>query len=206
MQPPTSVENSSTHPESPGRIFVGGGVMGELMRGLNWSATPLGPVESWPQSLKTSISTCLDSRFAIVVWWGPEMVTLYNDSYRRILGVKHPAALGMRARDIWPEIWHIVGPMLSGVMERSEATRGDNLLLELERNGYQEECYFTFSYSPIRDESGGVGGIFTPVQETTDQVIGERRLRSLRDLAQAARAANAESSEEVCRLECQTLE
>ena len=203
MQP---AESGPIHPKSAGRIFVGGGAMGELMRGLNWSATPLGPVETWPQSLKTTISTCLDSRFAIVVWWGPEMVTLYNDSYRSILGVKHPAALGMRARDIWPEIWHIVGPMLSGVMERSEATRGDNLLLELERNGYQEECYFTFSYSPIRDESGGVGGIFTPVQETTDQVIGERRLRTLRDLAEAARAANAQSSAEVCRLACLTLE
>jgi len=203
MQP---VENGSIHPESAGRVFVGGGAMGELMRGLNWSATPLGPDETWPQSLKTTISTCLDSRFAIVVWWGPEMVTLYNDAYRRILGVKHPAALGMRARDIWPEIWHIVGPMLGGVMERSEATWGENLLLELERNGYPEECYFTFSYSPIRDESGGVGGIFTPVQETTDQVIGERRLRTLRDLAEAARAANAQSSAQVCRLACLTLE
>ena len=179
--------------------------MGGLMRRLNWSATPLGPVETWPQSLKTTISTCLDSRFAIVVWWGPEMVTLYNDSYSRILGVKHPAALGIRARDLWPEIWHIVGPMLHGVMERSEATWSDNLLLELERNGYPEECYFTFSYSPIRDESGGVGGVFTPVQETTDQVIGERRLRTLRDLAEAARAANAQSSAEVCRLACLTL-
>ena len=79
------------------------------------------------------------------------------------------------------------------------------LLLELERNGYPEECYFTFSYSPIRDESGGVGGVFTPVQETTSQVIGERRLRTLRDLAEGARAANAQSSEEVCRLASQTL-
>jgi hypothetical protein len=203
MQP---AESDLTHPESPDRIFVGGGTMGELMRGLDWSATPLGPVENWPQSLKTTISTCLDSRFAIIVWWGPEMVILYNDSYSRILGVKHPAALGRPGREIWSEVWHIVGPMLRGVMERSEATWSDNLLLELERSGYREECYFTFSYSPIRDESGGVGGIFTPVQETTDQVIGERRLRTLRDLAEAARAANAESSAEVCRLACFTLE
>ncbi len=200
------IESGPIDLESAGRIFAGGGAMGDLMRCLDWSVTPLGPVETWPQSLKTTVSTCLYSRFAIVVWWGPEMVTLYNDAYSRILGVKHPAALGMPARDLWPEIWHIVGPMLRGVMERSEATWSDNLLLELERNGYPEECYFTFSYSPIRDESGGVGGIFTPVQETTDQVIGERRLRTLRDLAEAARAANAQSSAEVCRLACLTLE
>ncbi len=179
--------------------------MGELMRALDWSRTALGPVETWPQSLRTTVSTCLDSRFAIVIWWGPEMVTLYNDRYIGILGEKHPEALGMRAKEIWPYIWHIVGPMLQGVMERAEATWSDNLLLELERNGYPEECYFTFSYSPIRDESGGVGGIFTPVQETTSQFIGERRLRTLRDLAEDARVARAQTSEEICRLAGRTL-
>ena len=189
---------------TPG-IFVGGSAMAERMRLFDWSRTPLGPVETWPQSLKTTVSTCLDSRFAIVVWWGPELVTFYNDGYSKIIGDKHPHALGLRARDLWPEIWHIIGPMLEGVMQRGEATWSENLLLELERNGYPEECYFTFSYSPIRDESGGVGGVFTPVQETTSQVIGERRLRTLRDLAETARAAKAKSSEEVCRLAGQTL-
>ncbi|MGA2881833.1 MAG: ATP-binding protein [Bryobacteraceae bacterium] len=188
-----------------GGIFVGGSVMAEQMRLLDWSRTPLGPAETWPQSLKTTVSTCLDSKFAIVVWWGPELVTFYNDGYMRIIGNKHPHALGLRAIELWPEIWHIIGPMLEGVMQRSEATWSENLLLELERSGYPEECYFTFSYSPIRDESGGVGGVFTPVQETTSQVIGERRLRTLRDLAEGARAANAQSSEEVCRLASQTL-
>ena len=95
--------------------------------------------------------------------------------------------------------------MLLGVMERGEATWSDNLLLELERDGYAEECYFTFSYSPIRDESGGVGGVFTPVQETTSQVIGERRLRTLRDLAEGARAAKAPAARSVCSLAGQTL-
>ncbi len=186
-------------------IFVGGSVMAEHMRLLDWSRTALGPTETWPQSLKTTVSTCLDSRFAIVVWWGQELVTIYNDGYMKIIGDKHPQALGMRASALWPEIWHIIGPMLERVMERGEATWSENLLLELERNGYPEECYFTFSYSPIRDESGGVGGVFTPVQETTRQVIGERRLRTLRDLAEGARAANAQTSEEVCRLASQTL-
>ena len=199
------VKNGPLQPTTTPDIFVGGSVMAEHMRRFDWSRTPLGAVETWPQSLKTSVSTCLDSRFAIVVWWGTELVTFYNDGYRKIVGNKHPQALGLRAKDLWPEIWHIIGPMLEGVMQRGEATWSENFLLELERNGYPEECYFTFSYSPIRDESGGVGGVFTPVQETTSQVIGERRLRTLRDLAEGARVANAQSSEEVCRLAGQTL-
>lgn len=87
--------------------------MGELMRSLDWSLTPLGPVERWPQSLRTSISICLNSRFPILIWWGPDLVKLYNDAYREILGAKHPAAMGARGRDVWPEIWHIIGPMLA---------------------------------------------------------------------------------------------
>jgi len=156
------VENSSAHLSVAAGLFAGGGMMGELMRSFDWSQSPLGPVETWPQSLKTTISTCLDSRFAILIWWGPDFVTFYNDGYMKIIGNKHPRALGSKARDLWPEIWHIIGPMLEGVMVRSEATWSDNLLLELERNGYQEECYFTFSYSPIRDESGGVPSAIWP--------------------------------------------
>jgi PAS domain S-box-containing protein len=201
MQP----ENGRIQAASEEGIFAGTSVMGALMRSFDWSRTALGPALSWPQSLKTSVSTCLNSRFAIVIWWGKELVTLYNDGYMAIIGDKHPQALGSPARELWHEIWQIIGPMLEGVMERGEATWSDNLLLELERKGYPEECYFTFSYSPIQDESGGVGGVFTPVQETTSQVIGERRLRTLRDLAEGARAANAQSSEEVCRLASQTL-
>jgi PAS domain S-box-containing protein len=186
-------------------FLSGGGEAGALIRAHNWAATPLGPVEAWPQSLRTSVSLCLKSRFAILIWWGPELVKLYNDAYASILGRKHPAALGARGRDVWPEIWHIIGPMLEGVLERGEATWSDDLLLELERNGYPEECYFTFSYSPIHDESGGVGGIFTPVQETTEQVIGERRLRTLRDLAESARALKAGSIADLCAVARDTL-
>jgi PAS domain S-box-containing protein len=180
-------------------FLSGGNTMGALMRAFDWSTTALGPAEAWPQSLKTSVSTCLNSRFAILIWWGKDLTKLYNDAYVPILGHKHPRALGAPGRQVWPEIWHIIGPMLEGVMERGEATWADNLLLELERDGYQEECYFTFSYSPIRDELGNVAGIFTPVQETTAQVVGERRLRTLRDLAEAARTANAQDTAEVCR-------
>lgn len=122
---------------------------------------------------------------------------IYNDAYVELIGTKHPKALGCPGREVWPEIWDTIGPFLAGVMERGEATWADDLLLMLERNGYAEECYFTFSYSPIRDESGGIGGIFTPVVETTEKVIGERRLRTLRDIA-AARNNRSRNAEEAC--------
>ena len=183
--------------------LAGGGQMGALMRSLDWSETSLGPVSQWPQSLRTSVSTCLNSRFAILIWWGPELVMLYNDAYRDIIAAKHPAALGCPGRECWPEIWDIIGPMLENVLHRGEATWSNDLLLLLERNGYPEECYFTFSYSPIRDESGGVGGVFTPVAETTDHVIGERRLRTLRDLA--ARASRARDARGACTAAAETL-
>ncbi len=157
----------------------------------------LGPVAHWPQSLRTSVSTCLNSRFAILIWWGPDLVMLYNDAYRDIIAAKHPAALGRPGRECWPEIWHIIGPMLEGVLQRGEATWSNDSAALLERNGYPEECYFTFSYSPIRDESGGIGGVFTPVAETTEHVIGERRLRTLRDLA--GRASGAHDVRAACR-------
>nr|WP_236519021.1 ATP-binding protein [Sandaracinus amylolyticus] len=156
------------------------------MRAVDWSRTPLGPVERWPQSLRTSVSTCLSSRFPILLWWGPELVKLYNDAYADIVGDKHPRALGRPGREVWPEIWHIIGPMLASVVERGEATWSEDEMLPMNRHGFVEETYFTFSYSPIRDESGGIGGIFTAVQETTAKVLGERRLRTLRSLANVA--------------------
>ncbi|MBV9750651.1 MAG: PAS domain S-box protein [Acetobacteraceae bacterium] len=164
-------------------FLVGGGEMGGLMRSLDWSRTALGPVASWPQSLRTSVSTCLNCAFPILLWWGPELVMLYNDEYAPILGVKHPAAMGQRGAECWPEIWDVIGPMLRQVLDEGQPTRSRDLLLMLNRDGYDEECYFSFSYSPIRDETGQVGGVFTPVIETTPKVVGERRLRTLRDLA-----------------------
>jgi PAS domain S-box-containing protein len=118
---------------------------------------------------------------------------LYNDAYRDIIASKHPAALGNPGRECWPEIWETIGPMLEGVMQRGEATWSDDLLLLLARHGYPEECYFTFSYSPISDESGGIGGIFTPVMETTERVIAERRSNTLRELASSSVEAKSET-------------
>lgn len=182
---------------------MGGGGMGALMRSLDWPQTPLGPVADWPQSLKTSLSICLASRFPIVMYWGPEYVVLYNDAYSTILGSKHPWALGQRCRDCWAEIWDTIGPMLDKVVRTGEATWSNHLLLQLERYGYPEECYFSFSFSPVRVESGTIGGVFTAVLETTEEVIGQRRLRTLRDLA--ARGVDARSEQDAWRIAAATL-
>src|SRR4051812_4837637 len=169
----------------------GGGDMGALMRAMDWSLTALGAVTGWPQSLRTTVSTCLNSRFPILIWWGPQFVKLYNDAYRELLGAKHPHAMGACGREVWPEIWHIIGPMLEGVVNEGRATWSEDQFLPLERYGFPEECYFTFSYSPIRDETGGVGGVFSAVTETTGRVIGERRLRGLQDVPHQKEADKA---------------
>ncbi len=168
--------------EPPPDCLAGGGATGAMMRALDWSATPLGPASLWPQSLRTTVSTCLNCSFPILIWWGPELVKLYNDAYATIIGVKHPAALGSPGKQVWPEIWDTIGPMLARVMECGEAVPANDLRLVLHRHGYPEECYFSFSYSPIRDEFGGVGGVFCPVIETTTRVFAERRAAFLLDL------------------------
>src|SRR5262245_26243728 len=172
-------------------VFPGTSEMARLMCELDWSRTPLGPVERWPQSLRTSVSTCLDCAFPIVLWWGPDLTILYNDEYTQFLGPKHPTALGQPGLKVWAEIADVIGPMLSQVYERGEATRSRDLLLHIDR-GYPEEAYFSFSYSPIHVESGRVGGIFCPVIETTEKIIAERRLRTLRDLAATCKGAARE--------------
>jgi PAS domain S-box-containing protein len=164
---------------------------------LDWSQTSIGRRDQWPQSLRTAVSICMDSRFPILIWWGPDLIKIYNDAYAPILGDKHPAALGAPGRVVWPEIWPVIGPMLDQVLREGKATWSDDQLLMMNRHGYLEETYFTFSYSPIRDESGGVGGIFTAVTETTLRVIGERRLDTLRQLAASAGAAK--STADACR-------
>ncbi len=185
-------------------FLAGGGEMGERTRAFDWSATPLGPPTSWPQGLQAAVSICLNSRFPIVLWWGPELRLIYNDAWRPVLGrSKHPQALGSPGRQVWPEIWHIIGPMLEGVLAQGKATWSDDQLLPLDRNGYLEEAYFTYSYSPILGDGGKVGGVFAAVNETTQRVVGERRLKTLRGLA--AQAALAKSADEACRAVVATL-
>ncbi|KYC41065.1 hypothetical protein WA1_23395 [Scytonema hofmannii PCC 7110] len=185
-------------------LFAGDGEMCALMRSHDWSQTPLGPVEKWPQSLRTTVSILLNSRYPMFTFWGPHLVKLYNDAYRPVLGLtKHPKALGRPALEVWPDIWDAIGPMVDRVITHGESTWSDNFQLFMHRSGYLEETYFTFSYSPIRDETGGIGGLFCACMETTKQVLSERRLRTLRDLA--AQAGKAKTTEAACEIAVRTL-
>jgi signal transduction histidine kinase len=184
--------------ERPRDWLAGGGEMGVLVRELDWSKTALGPLSSWPQSLRTTVSTCLNSRLPILVCWGAEQVAIYNDAYLPVLGSKHPRALGRRGAEVWPEVWSSLGPTLERVVSEGKAAWSENQPLESDRAGFLEERYFTFSYSPIRRESGGVDGVSCAATETTAYVLGERRSRTLSGIAQ--RTANATSVDEACRL------
>ncbi|MEV0157558.1 SpoIIE family protein phosphatase [Micromonospora sp. NPDC050686] len=176
-------------------VFAGGGEMGARIAAHDWAATPLGPVEKWPQSLRTAVSICLHSRFPVLLWWGPELVMLHNDAYLPVLGASKRDALGRPGPAVWPEIWHVIGPMLTGVLNGEGATWSQDQLLEVDRYGFVEERYFTFSYSPIIDESGAPGGVFTAVTETTDRVVGDRRLRGAgREAGARERAWQAEAA------------
>ncbi len=146
--------------------LLGGGEMGALMRSIDWSRTAVGAVPTWPQSLRTALSILLETGFPMYIAWGPEFIQFYNDGYRPILGsTKHPAAMGLSTRVTFAEIWNIIGPMFHGVMEGTATTLVD-FLLPLDRHGFVEECYFIFSYSPIREEGGDVGGVLVTVTET----------------------------------------
>jgi signal transduction histidine kinase len=162
----------------------GGGALSRLVSEFDWTKTPLGAIEGWPQSLKTVVRTVLTSRFAMWMGWGPDLTFLYNDDYARMtLGGKHPWALGKPSREVWKEIWDDIGPRIQRVLATGEATWDEALLLFLERSGYREETYHTFSYSPLSGDDGKVAGHLCVVTEETDRVIGERRLKTLRSLA-----------------------
>lgn len=179
------------------------GEMAALMRAHDWSTSPAGPVEQWPQSLRTLVSICLASRHPIEIWWGPEYARFYNDAYRPILGAaKHPQFLGRPGRECWSEIWDVIGPMLDSVRLTGKATWSEDFQLILARNGYQEETYFTFSYAPVLIEDGTVGGIFCACAETTSRVLADRRLRTLRALGEFSAAV---TEEEACATSLKTL-
>ncbi len=164
--------------------------MAERIRAFDWSRTPLGAPASWPPSLRTALSIVLGSRYPMFLWWGPDLINLYNDPYAPVLGARHPAALGLPAREIWKEIWSTVGPQSEAVLQRGEATWNEDLLLVMRRHGFVEETFFTFSYSPVHIEDGSVGGMFCVCNETTARVVGERRLAALRQLGALPRTAS----------------
>src|SRR5580658_370664 len=185
-------------------VFAGGGEMGARMRALDWSATVLGPLDQWPQSLRACVGVMLGSGYPMLVCWGPAYTMLYNDPYRPLIGTKHPGALGCPIREVLPETWDFLGPRFDRVMaDGQEASHLTGQMFTVFRNNYLEECYFSFSYSPIRDDSSGVGGVFTTVLDMTEQVIEDRRRQVLRDLA--SRTAEARHGDEVWRVSAETL-
>ncbi len=194
----TDSVNRPNPADDPALLFLaGGGELGDLIRKHDWANNPLGPPAAWPQSLKTAVRIMLTSRQPIWIGWGPELIYLYNDAYKSIIGGRHPGALGMPTKEVWKEIWTDIGPLLDTAMGGVEGIYVEELLLLMERNGYPEETYYTFSYSPIPDDDGTPGGIICANTADTDRVIGERQVAVLRELA--ARTIDARSWEEACR-------
>jgi len=184
-------------------LFPGDGEMARRMRAYPWPEYELGDPHGWPASLRTACRICLTSRFPMIVWWGEQLRFFYNDAYLPLLGTKHPA-LAKPGQAVWSEIWDIIGPMLASVMTSGRATWSEDLLLPMNRHGYWEETYWTYSYSPLHDDQGAVRGVFTAVSDTTERVVGERRLAALQDLG--ALAGSARSAAAACRLVAGALE
>ncbi|MBL1201823.1 MAG: response regulator [Nostoc sp. GBBB01] len=199
------MKNESTSASNADANFLfGGGEMGARMREFDWSQTSLGPTQHWPQSLKTAVRIMLTSRQPMFVWWGDELINLYNDPYKAIIGGKHPQALGQPASHVWREIWEQVGPRAESAMLKNEGTYDEALLLIMERNGYPEETYYTFSYSPVPNDEGETGGIICANTDDTQRIIGERQLNLLRELA--TRTADARTFDQACSLSVSCLE
>jgi signal transduction histidine kinase/DNA-binding response OmpR family regulator len=187
-------------------FLSGGGEMGARMRALDWTRTPVGPPETWPQSLRSPLSMLLPSKAQIILFWGPQYVSFYNDAYIPVFGGKHPKMLGQPGSVAWSEIWDdgvALRRLLDGVVRTGEAFTANDLLFTIERHGFVEDTYFDVSYDPVRDESGAVGGVFCIVTETTGRVVGERRLGLLRSLS--AHNASARTVRDACAFTMETL-
>jgi len=161
------------------QFLTGGGEMGRLTREKDWSKNPLGTPDTWPQSLLTTLSILLNSKFPMFLFWGPELICFYNDAYRPSLGNdgKHPDILGGRGEDFWKEIWKDIKPIIDNVLKNGEASWNEDMLLPIYRNGRMEDVYWTFSYSPVNDESGKPAGVFVTCSETTGKIIAFRELK-----------------------------
>jgi hypothetical protein len=163
-----------------------GSATGALAREVDWAATPLGVPSTWPTALRLTVEMCFSTRFPVLVTWGPELTMIYNDGYREMLGSeKHPGAMGAPLAEVWKEIWDDLVPSVESVMVRGEPTWEVDRHLVTNRSGYDEDVYFTYSYSPIRDASDQIGGLLDIVTETTERVVEQRRMRLLGDLSAA---------------------
>jgi signal transduction histidine kinase len=184
-------------------FLAGGGEMGERIREFDWSASPLGPLHTWPQSLRTCMRIMLTSRQPIWIGWGKDLIKLYNDPYKAIVGGKHPWALGKPASVVWKDIWRLIDPMLQQVMEKDEGTYVESQLLIMERNGYPEETYYTFSYTPIPGDNGETAGMICANTDDTDRIISERQLKTLTQLGK--KLTDSRSNEDVIRTTIDTV-
>ena len=188
----------TTAPDSNTSFLDFPGEMARLMREKDWSETPFGPIAGWSPALRSAVSIILGSRFPMVLYWGETRALIYNDAWAPVPGQKHPWALGRPGYEVWAEIWDIIGPMFDQVMNDGVATWSEDQLLPLNRFGYVEECYFYYSYSPVRGDDGAVEGAFTAVTETTYRVLAERRERLLREISEAT--SNTRTIEDACRV------
>jgi signal transduction histidine kinase len=160
------------------KIF-GSGEMADLIRDFDWSTTPVGPIENWPEVLLIAVNMMLATRHPMFLWWGRELTQFYNDGYRPSIGSdKHPKALGQPGRECWPEIWHIIGPQIEGVMSRGESTWHEDALIPIFRDGKLEDVYWTYSYSPVRDAQGVIRGTLVTCSDTTGRVLADAALRT----------------------------
>ena len=185
LQVATHFNEGSTESHAKSRI-IGNGEMADLIRAFDWKHTSLGPMDAWPDTLVTTVNMLLASRHPMFLWWGPELIQFYNDGYRpSIRADKHPSAVGQRGAECWPEIWSIIGPQIESVMNEGRSTWHTNQLVPINRDGKLEEVYWTYSYSPVRDNEGVVRGTLVVCSETTEQVLSDRRLKTL--LAVSAR-------------------
>jgi signal transduction histidine kinase len=173
---------STLPPGNPLSLVHGSGEMADRTRAFDWSRTPIGPIERWPEALLITVNTMLGSRHPMFLWWGEDLIQFYNDGYRpSIREDKHPRALGQRGRDCWPEIWSVIGPQIDGVMTRGEPTWHENQLVPIFRNGKLEDVYWTYGYSPVRDGDGTICGTLVVCTETTDSVVARAQLQQERE-------------------------
>jgi signal transduction histidine kinase/ActR/RegA family two-component response regulator len=183
-------ERGEAEPHCASSWLEGGGEAGAAARAFDWSKTALGPVELWPASLKAVVGLMLNSRHPMFLWWGPELIQIYNDAYLPSFGAgKHPAAMGQRGEDCWPEIWPIIYPQIDEVMSRAKASWHEDDMVPVWRGDRIEEVYWTYGYSPVFSDARTVGGTLVVCTETTARVVAERRHRALRSLAKSTAMA-----------------